>query len=64
MECRLETQPRRDPGCYYEGAEFLQGQHAEAAHALLVLDQAWDGVPTDSASLLEALLEERPAQAE
>ena len=63
IEYRLETHPRRDPGCFHEGAEFLRGQHPDAAHALVVLDHAWVGVPTDSAAELEALLEDRLARA-
>ena len=59
IEFRLETHPRRDPGCFHEGAEFLRGQHSEAEHAIVVLDHDWAGVPADSASLLETLLEDR-----
>ena len=63
IECRLETHPRRDPGCFYEGAEFLRGQRSEAEHAVVVLDHAWAGVPANSAAELEALLEGRLASA-
>lgn len=63
IEYRLETHPRRDPGCFHEGAEFLGGQRSEAAHALVVLDHAWGGVPTNSGPELEVLLEDRLAQA-
>lgn len=63
IECRLETHPRRDPGCFHEGAEFLRGQRWEAEHAMVVLDHAWAGVPADSASSLEDLLEGRLGRA-
>lgn len=63
IECRLETHPRRDPGCFHEGAEFLRGRHSEAARALVVLDHAWAGVPTNSGAELESLLEGQFARA-
>lgn len=62
IECRLETHPRRDPGCFREGAEFLRGRHSEAERAMVVLDHAWAGVPADSGHELEALLEGQLAQ--
>ena len=63
IEYRLETHPRRDPGCFYEGAEFLGSQRSEAKHAIVVLDHAWSGVPADSGHELEALLDNRLARA-
>lgn len=63
IECRVERHPRHDPGCFHEGAEFLRGRHAEAEHALVVLDHAWAGVPADSGHELEALLEGQLAHA-
>lgn len=63
IEYELETHPRRDPGCFYEGAELLVSQRSEAEHALVVLDHAWDGAPADSGHQLEALLEGRLAEA-
>ena len=63
IDCRLETHPRRDPGCFLEGAEFLRGQQSEAAHALVILDHDWDGAPANSGPELEELLEGRLARA-
>ena len=63
IKCRVETHPRRDPGCFHEGAEFLRGRHSEAEHAIVVLDHAWAGVPADSGHELEALLEGQLARA-
>lgn len=38
--------PRRDPGCYYEGAAMLRGfLTAPEAKGLLVFDFAWEGNP-------------------
>lgn len=49
--------PERDPGCFHNGPEFLRGMRSQADHGLVVLDHAWSGVPTDSASELEGQLE-------
>ena len=62
IEYRLETHPRRDPGCFHEGAEFLWSQRSEAEHALVVLDHAWAGVPASSGHELEVMLEDRLAR--
>ena len=62
IEYRLETHPRHDPGCFYEGAEYLRAQQSEAAHALVILDHEWAGVPAHSGPELEDLLEGQLAQ--
>ena len=35
----------RDSGCFYRADEVLRLFRNKAAHALVMLDQAWDGVP-------------------
>lgn len=50
--------PERDPGCFHEAGKLLGGYVARAAHALVVLDRAWEGAPVKEGSELEALLEE------
>lgn len=49
--------PRRDPGCYQEADELLNGYTARAAHALVVLDRDWNGAPAGTGAELEERLE-------
>ena len=48
-----------DPGCFHSPEALLNGFKRQASHALVMLDHAWDGVPTDSAETLESELETR-----
>ena len=49
--------PRQDAGVYHEAADFLGAyQPSQYHHALVVLDQAWDGAPNDVASLRQEIL--------
>jgi hypothetical protein len=45
--------PRRDPGCYNEGHEFLRGFHGSYEHGLLVFDRDWEGAPFHDVARLE-----------
>jgi len=48
--------PRHDAGVYHEAADFLATyQPPQYAHALIVLDQAWNGAPEDAASMRQAI---------
>jgi len=51
--------PRRDPGCFHEAAEILKTYHSSHAHALALLDQAWQGAPASTGLELEEMLRER-----
>ena len=51
--------PRRDPGCFHQAPELLNGYRASAEHALVILDRAWDGVPAESAEGVQEQLEEK-----
>ena len=55
--------PRRDPGCFGEGHEFLLPLRADYAHGLVVFDQAWEGAPSQSAASLEEAVRGRLAGA-
>lgn len=49
--------PRRDPGVYHEGADFLAAYRPpQYRYALAMLDQAWAGAPGSAAFLQQALL--------
>ncbi|MCY3926181.1 MAG: hypothetical protein OXG52_11880 [bacterium] len=50
---------RRDPGCFHHAGDILLGYRSRAAHALVILDHAWDGVPAETAVEVEGLLEGR-----
>lgn len=54
--------PRRDPGCANEPHHLLRGYGSTAAHALVVLDHAFDGAPPGGASDLEERIERVLAQ--
>lgn len=49
--------PRHDPGCFHSAQELLDGYRVKAAHAVVLLDRAWDGAPPESASQMEVSLE-------
>lgn len=54
--------PNRDPGCFHQWNDLLAGFRNRAAHALIVLDFAWDGAPVRSGVELESLLGESIAR--
>jgi len=58
-EVQLETivHPNRDPGCFHQSGELLTGYRDRATHALIVLDQAWEGAPAETGEELEERLE-------
>jgi hypothetical protein len=51
--------PRRDPGCFHEAEEFLKTYRYSHAHALALLDHAWQGAPATTGLQLEEMLRER-----
>lgn len=59
-EVRFEliVHPHRDPGCFHQPTALLNGYRDRARHALVVLDQAWEGRPANTAVDLERLLED------
>jgi hypothetical protein len=54
---RLE--PGRDPGCYSRAHKLIQHEAKRCAHALVVFDRDWQGVPDGPAERLEQEVEER-----
>jgi len=48
--------PRRDPGLFREGVEFLSSFRAEYRRGLLLLDASWDGAPKDISPQLDQAL--------
>jgi hypothetical protein len=59
IEHEVVVHPRRDPGCFHEAAEILKTYRHSHAHALALLDQAWQGTPATTGLELEAMLRER-----
>lgn len=48
--------PRRDPGVFHEGIEFVRRLQNQYQHGLLVLDASWDGAPPDIQEQLDRAL--------
>jgi len=56
----IVVHPRRDPGCYHEGPDFLKGlMGTDNRQGLLVFDQAWKGNPHATAVDTETAVRER-----
>ena len=64
IEAEVLLHPNHDPGCYDRPADLLRGYRQRAGHALIILDHAWDGVPAESGSDLEALIDEKLREAQ
>lgn len=56
---RVVVHPNRDPGVFRNARELLSAFRGDAAHALVVLDRAWDGAPSADPRELEAQVENR-----
>jgi hypothetical protein len=56
----IHVHPRRDPGCFHNGPDFL-GQLLEepTQKGLLVFDQAWQGNPCNTAEQTEEAIRKR-----
>jgi len=52
----LIVHPRHDPGCFYDGCDLLGGYRKSHAHALMMLDRAWDGAPASTGPELKEML--------
>lgn len=59
IQAEIQVHPRRDPGCFHEAPEFLDPLRTSYAHALILLDCAWEGAPHAAANDLEADLRRR-----
>ena len=57
LDYELLVHPRRDPGCFHEAPEFLRPYRSSHAHAIVLLDQAWDGSPAAQGIELQRMLE-------
>lgn len=56
---KLITHPGRDPGVYHTGHDLLRAFEGEAECALVLLDLAWDGVPSQDPARIESDVEAR-----
>jgi len=59
FEVEIIVHPHRDPGCFHEAAELLRGFRGTTAHAIVLLDRAWEGAPAPTGEELERQLAER-----
>ncbi len=59
IEFEVLVHPRRDPGCFHEPDGLLRGYCADTRHALVLLDQGWQGAPGEGAEETEWMLENR-----
>ena len=59
IEKKILQHPGHDPGCYANPTDILRGYRQSAEHALIILDHAWDGVPSQSGTDLEARIAEK-----
>jgi len=53
---KVVVHPRRDPGVFREGIEFLRPFQDNYRHGLLLLDEAWEGAPPRLQHLLDQAL--------
>ena len=56
---RVQAHVFRDPGCFHKADDVLRLFRSEARHAIVMLDQAWDGVPCDTSQETEECLRQR-----
>ncbi|HXG33899.1 MAG TPA: hypothetical protein VNJ11_11075 [Bryobacteraceae bacterium] len=47
ISAKVVVHPRRDPGVFHEGVEFVRSVQTAYQHGLLLLDAAWEGAPPD-----------------
>ncbi|MCL6546479.1 MAG: hypothetical protein K6T61_14750 [Bryobacteraceae bacterium] len=47
IAAEVVVHPRRDPGVFREGVEFVRPLQNKYQHGLLLLDAAWEGAPPD-----------------
>ena len=59
IEKAILRHPGHDPGCYANPTDILRGYRQGAEHALIILDHAWGGVPSQSGADLEARIIEK-----
>ncbi|GIV85523.1 MAG: hypothetical protein KatS3mg052_2530 [Candidatus Roseilinea sp.] len=57
LDAEIKVHPRRDPGVFGEGIDFLRSLHNKYRHGLLVLDAAWEGAPQDVQSEIDQALD-------
>ena len=56
---QVRTHGFRDPGCFHRADDVLKLFRSKARHAIVMLDQAWDGVPCDTSEETEESLRQR-----
>ena len=57
IQYQIQVHGLRDSGCFHSSAEILQLFKNRAKHAIVMLDQAWEGVPCDRAEQTETAIE-------
>lgn len=62
IEFEIRVHPGHDPGCFQQPERILSLYTDNASHALVVLDQQWEGSPADTAAELERFLDEALAK--
>jgi hypothetical protein len=58
ITAEVVVHPRRDPGVFREGVEFIRPLRDKYQHGLLLLDAAWEGAPPDAQAALDSELDE------
>jgi len=58
LRAEVVVHPRRDPGVFREGVEFMSPLRDKYQHGLLLLDAAWEGAPPDAQAALDSELAE------
>ncbi len=56
ITCEVVVHPRRDPGVYRKGVEFVRSLATQYQHGLLLLDADWEGAPKDLQAELDRAL--------
>jgi hypothetical protein len=58
LRAEVVVHPRRDPGVFREGVEFMRPLRDKYQHGLLLLDAAWEGAPPNAQAALDSELAE------
>jgi len=56
IAAEVVVHPRRDPGVFREGVEFVRPFQNKYQHGLLLLDAAWEGAPPDIQAQIDRAL--------
>jgi len=62
IACKIIVHWKRDPGVFWEGAQFLRPLARQYRRGLLLLDAAWEGAPPDIQQRLDRMLADASLQ--